>query len=639
MGKPDTTPDPRPVEETPPRVETALAGEDSSPPPSGNLPESQIGSIEEEKIGALINEFFDRRERGEPLTEEQFIAEHAEHAEELRHHFGGLGLLAALGSSGGEATKPAGQPPFRGSSAEGAAGRQSEVFPNVPGYDVLKQIGRGGMGVVYKALQRSTKRIVALKVLLEGPLASESARRRFEREVALAAHLRHHNIIPIYDSGVAEGRMYYAMEYVHGLPLTDYLRAERPTIRARLQLFTRICKAISHAHQRGIIHRDLKPSNIIVDGEGEPHLLDFGLAKASPLLDANTSVSAQIVGTPAYMSPEQTSGDSSAVDTRSDVYSVGVVLYEMLTGRMPYDTTAALGRVLDNVAHADPVPPGSLNPEVDSELAAILLKALEKSKERRYQSVDAFCGDVERYLAGEPISAKPASMVYLLRRAINRHRVVVGAAAALLLFVALTWGLVWHYSAKVQHTQQEVKHLQDKVTQQQTEVEKHRQDAAALARQRDEAEAARQQLEWLIRRADPEVAKILGPLARELGQSANRGETAGTTILRLLAAGVGELGSPAGQPLGKSPDFDPTKPLVSPRPAEQSTAAETPPARKGETLPPEVAKAAETLLEFLKRPSASPATSQPAGSAPATSGPAVFSNRGVDDAGRAVIAQ
>ncbi len=639
MGNPDTTPDPRPVDGIPPRLETALAGEGSSAPASvGGLPESLVGSIEDEKIGALINEFFDRRERGEPLTEEQFIAEHAEHAEELRHHFGGLGLVAAaLGSSGGEATKPAGHPPFRGSSAEGAAERQAEVFPNVPGYDVLKQIGRGGMGVVYKALQRSTKRIVALKVLLEGPLASESARRRFEREVALAAHLRHHNIIPIYDSGVAEGRMYYAMEYVHGLPLSDYLRAERPTIVARLQLFARICKAISHAHQRGIIHRDLKPSNILVDGEGEPHLLDFGLAKASPLLDANTSVSAQIVGTPAYMSPEQTSGDSSAVDTRSDVYSLGVVLYEMLTGRMPYDTTAALGRVLDNVAHADPAPPGSLNPEVDGELAAILLKALEKNKERRYQSVDAFCGDVERYLAGEPISAKPASIAYLLRRAIGRHRVVVGAAAALLFFVSLTWGLVWHYSAKVQHTQQEVKHLQDKVTQQQSEVEKHRQDAAVLARQRDEAEAARQQLEWLIRRADPEVAKILGPLARELGQSANRGETASTAILRLLAAGVGELGAPPDQPLGKSPDFDPTKPLVSPRPAEQSAAAGAPPPAKGsETLPPEVAKAAETLLEFLKRPPTSPTTSQPAGEPPATSGPGVFSNRGVDEVVTAV---
>lgn len=624
MGQPDTTPEPRPIDGPPDALAAATAAEQSSAPaldPAAS--DSVAGSIEEQEIGALINDFFDRRERGEPLTEDRFIADHPEHAEDLRRHFGGLGLLAALGSSGGEPTKPGSGPPFRGSSAEGCGPRAGEVFPEVSGYEVLKQIGRGGMGVVYKALQRSTKRIVALKVLLEGPLASESSRRRFEREVALAAHLRHNNIIPIYDSGVAEGRMYYAMEYVHGLPLTDYLRSQRPPIPARLRLFVKICRAISHAHQRGIIHRDLKPSNILVDGEGEPHLLDFGLAKASPLLDTNTSVSAQIVGTPAYMSPEQTAGDSAAVDTRSDVYSLGVVLYEVLSGRMPYDTTAAIGRVLDNVAHADPTPPGSVNPQIKADLSAILLKALEKDKDRRYQSVDAFCGDIEQYLAGEPISAKPASSAYLLRKAIARHRVVVGAAALLVLFATVTWGLVYHYSAKVQHTRQEVKDLQDKVSQQQTEVEKHRQDAVLLARQRDEAEAARQQLEWLFRRADPEVARFFGPLARELGESANRGEAASTAIMRLFATGVSELGTPTGQPLTKSPDFDPTKPLVSPRPTEEAAATATPP-KKPDAVPPEVARAAETLLEFLKRP---PTTSQPAVANPVTSGPGAFSER------------
>jgi serine/threonine protein kinase len=302
---------------------------------------------------------------------------------------GGLDLLARLGSSTTEKTRE--QAPFRGkgSSTEDPLSASNAALPDIPGYEVLKQIGRGGMGIVYKAIQKSTKRLVALKLLLEGPFASDNARKRFEREIALAAQLKHANIIPIYDSGQADGRMYYAMEHVFGLSLGDYIRAQESDLKGRLQLFLKVCGPVSYAHQRGVIHRDLKPTNILVDGDGEPHVLDFGLAKAGLLGEVNTSVTAQIVGTPAYMSPEQAAGDPTGVDTRVDVYALGVVLYEIVTGQMPYDTNVAMGKVLHNIAHAEPTHPSKHVSRIDGDLSTIMLKALEKRKEDRYQSIDA----------------------------------------------------------------------------------------------------------------------------------------------------------------------------------------------------------------------------------------------------------
>ncbi len=407
--------------------------------PSDDRPnvDSFEGSPEEQRIGELINEFFDRRARGEALSEEDFLAEHAAYADELRAHLGGLQLLEGIGSSSrgsplpGEDTQPAG-----GSSAAAGAGAGTIRLPEIPGYEVVKLIGRGGMGVVYKAIQISTRREVALKLLLEGPLASEQARKRFEREIALAAQLKHPNIIPIYDSGSCDGRMYYAMEYVRGAALGAYVKTHRLDVRARLALFNKICTAVRHAHQRGVVHRDLKPTNVLIDGDGAPHVLDFGLAKAAGLEDMQASVTAQIVGTPAYMSPEQAVGDPGGIDIRTDVYSLGVVLYELLTDKMPYPTDVPIGKLLDHIAHAEAEPPHRHNKKVDAELSAILLAALEKAKDARYQSLDVLMGDITRYLAGEPISVRPASGLYLLKKAIWKHRLALGAAAVLIVISA-----------------------------------------------------------------------------------------------------------------------------------------------------------------------------------------------------------
>ena len=297
----------------------------------------------------------------------------------------------------------------------------------IAGYKLLEEIHRGGQGVVYRAIQLGTKRQVALKLLLEGPLASESTRRRFEREVELAASLHHSCIVTILDSGVSDGRYYFAMEFIDGLRLDRYLAQVRPPLPETLRLFDKICDAINFAHQRGVIHRDLKPPNILVDEAGEPHVLDFGLAKPVQQVDAQqstiqvVSVAGQLLGTVAYMSPEQTIGPQN-VDVRSDVYSLGVVFYESLLGRLPYSVDGPLGEVLQRIVRDEPQPPRTMRKRsrfgqlVDDELETILLKTLEKDPSRRYQTAGDLGRDLRHLLSGEPIEAKRASGFYVFRK-------------------------------------------------------------------------------------------------------------------------------------------------------------------------------------------------------------------------------
>lgn len=312
----------------------------------------------------------------------------------------------------------------------------------IAGYHTIREIGRGGMGVVYLAVQDSTKRQVALKVLLEGPFASPKARRRFEREVELAAQLDHPGIAAVLDSGLAQDRYYFAMRYVDGQRLDRYVTERKLSLRDTLALFACVCDAVTFAHQHGVIHRDLKPSNILVTADGHPHILDFGLAKAtSPAADDETthlmiSQPGELMGTLPFMSPEQTAGHGD-VDIRSDVYALAVILYRLLLGKHPYPISGGVRETLRNIAEVDPPRPSSERADLNNEMDIILARAMAKDRDRRYPSVDQLAADIRAFLEGRPISAKRDNVAYVLRKAMARHRLAVVASVALLFTTAI----------------------------------------------------------------------------------------------------------------------------------------------------------------------------------------------------------
>ena len=314
-------------------------------------------------------------------------------------------------------------------------------------YEILERVDYGGQGVVYRGAQRSTRRTVAIKVLLDGPLASERQRHRFAREAELISRLEHPNIVTLYESGMVRGRPYLAMEYVEGVSIDDYVLLHGLPIVDVVRLFITVCRAVSHAHQQGIIHRDLNPSNILVDLDGVPRILDFGLAKDVWRTDTErdkslVTLSGQVVGTLPYLSPEQAGAGDAQVDVRSDLYSLGVVLFQLLTEDFPYTVDGDLVAVRSNIITQEPARLRQLlTPERTAatsksmirDLEVILLKVLSKEKDRRYQSAAAFADDLERCLAGDAVEARADSRLYLLHRTFRRYRTAVTVAALFLL--------------------------------------------------------------------------------------------------------------------------------------------------------------------------------------------------------------
>jgi len=325
--------------------------------------------------------------------------------------------------------------------------RRPNRLPVVDGYAIDREIGRGGMGVVYSAVQKASGRRVALKVVRGAGWVGETTLKLFQREIQVLARLSHKGIAALYDAGATDdGEHWFAMELVEGRTLLrDVERRDLPR-RERLELFAKLCDAIQHAHQKGVVHRDIKPSNVLVDAHGEPRVLDFGLARITEVDVSLATVASEpgsIRGTISYMSPEQARGDSSAIGSPSDVYSLGVVLYELLTSALPHDVTrTSLHEAARVICEVAPTRPSVRDPSLAGDLETIVLTALDKDPERRYPSAAAFAGDVRRFLADEVILARPASSAYQLRKLVARHKlpfalasivftVAVGSAIAL----------------------------------------------------------------------------------------------------------------------------------------------------------------------------------------------------------------
>jgi serine/threonine protein kinase len=368
----------------------------------------------------------------------------------------------------------------RPSEAELAEADQSASIPNRPAemaafgeYELLEEIGRGGMGIVYKARQRSLNRIVALKMVIPSRLTSSSDLRRFQIEAEAAARLDHPNILSIYEVGEISGQPYYTMKWVEGgslakriadcrLPIGDSpdprataaSPSSIPTRHSSLitrhselaGLMLKVAHAVAYAHEHGVLHRDLKPGNILLDTRGEPYVADFGLAK---LMEQDTGLtqSQPLVGTPGYAAPEQLQGEARHVTTAADVYSLGAVLYELLTGKPPFRGPTPVETIRQAV-DTEVKPPHTLNPAVDRDLETICLKCLNKDPRRRYASAQALAEDLDRWLAAEPILARPIGLAERAWLWCRRKPALAGLSAALILTVVVgTTVAAWRIAA------------------------------------------------------------------------------------------------------------------------------------------------------------------------------------------------
>ena len=389
-------------------------------------------------LDTILEDFLTRREYNETPTPEEYLARHPEFAEELTQFFSDLQFVDTRladdrgtfsnhspDGSGGNATTG-------GNELDCGTGSTTEL-PAIGRFRVLEELGSGSQGVVYKAEQLGTKRIVALKIIREGAFASGMERRRFENEVQLASQLKHPNIVAIFECGRDKGRDFFAMEYVEGLPLDVYLSTQTLTVDETIRVLLQVCDGVNYAHQHGVIHRDLKPINVIVDPQGRAHILDFGLAKrivedeSAPV--ARMTQVGMFAGTWHYASPEQVRRDAGLLDVRSDVYALGVIFYEALTDAYPYPIDGeSRAKIAEHILETVPLRPSAIRADIDDDVDTILLRALQKDPARRYQSAAAFGEDLNRYLAGEAIEAKRDSHWYILRMTLRRYRWQASAA-------------------------------------------------------------------------------------------------------------------------------------------------------------------------------------------------------------------
>src|SRR5215831_14102980 len=319
--------------------------------------------------------------------------------------------------------------------------RSAKTFADFGDYELLEVIGRGGQGVVYRARQKSLNRTVALKVIGLGHWATDAHLKRFRREAEAAASLDHSGIVPIYEVGERDGSCYFSMKFVEGGQLDEVSQREPMPIRHAVELIAKVARTVQYAHEHGILHRDIKPGNILLNKKGEPHLTDFGLAR---LVESESSVThtLDVLGTPSYMAPEQAVGNNAAVSSATDVYGLGAVLYQLLTGHPPF-AGGATYETIKLLLDTEPKHPRLLNPKVDRDLSTICLKCLEKDPKRRYSSALALAEDLERWLKHEPIRARHAGVFTRGRKWVRRNPASALSLACLVALAAAAGWIVW----------------------------------------------------------------------------------------------------------------------------------------------------------------------------------------------------
>jgi WD40 repeat protein/tRNA A-37 threonylcarbamoyl transferase component Bud32 len=382
-----------------------------------------------------------RLDRGEAVDREEFLARYPDLAEELRAYFAGSDEVERLGRAPESTTDGDPRPhrPEEAMTVEGEARRVGD-------YELLEQVGEGGMGVIYKARQVRLRRLVALKMIRTDRLPSAADVLRFKSEAEAVASLDHPHIVPIYEVGEHQGQPFFSMKFVEGGSLAQHLPRLSPDLRAVARLVAAVARAVHYAHQRGLLHRDLKPGNILIDARGDPHVTDFGLAKRLvPRAGENSlTLPGLIVGTPGYMAPEQAQA-GGVVSTAADVYSLGAILYELLTGRPPFRAENVL-ETLRQLLEQEPAPPRRLNSRVDRDLETVCLKCLQKEPQKRYGSALALAEDLERWLNDEPIQARPVSGPERFLKWVRRQPYLAALAALLvLLLLGSIAGVLWRW--------------------------------------------------------------------------------------------------------------------------------------------------------------------------------------------------
>src|SRR6266571_245794 len=319
--------------------------------------------------------------------------------------------------------------------------RAAELLGELGDYELVEEIGRGGQGVVYRARQKGLNRTVALKVIGLGRWATRAHIKRFRLEAEAAASLDHPYIVPIYEVGERDGQCFFSMKFVEGGQLDAVVRQAPLSIRQAVELIEKVARTVHYAHEHGILHRDIKPGNILLDAKGEPHLTDFGLAR---LVESESTVTRtlEVLGTPSYMAPEQAVGNNAAVSSVTDVYGLGAVLYQLLTGQPPFaggTTYETIKLLLDT----EPRHPRLLNPKIDRDLSTICLKSLEKDPKRRYPSALALAEDLERWLKHEPIQARHTGILARGRKWVRRNPARALSAGSLVALAAASGWIIW----------------------------------------------------------------------------------------------------------------------------------------------------------------------------------------------------